>query len=126
MTTKARRNAADTPEVPEGIHILGSQLRSTNLERDVAEAQLGPIYIGVRAQDMLDRVTAALEDRTRTRAWSLTGPYGTGKSTLALVIAALLGRDSGRRADADERLAVARRPSPNGLPPPGSAVHQTA
>ncbi|WP_197701740.1 ATP-binding protein [Micromonospora echinospora] len=94
-------------ETPEGIRIVSSQLRSTNLERDVIDAQLGPIYIGVRAQDMLDRVTAALEDRTRTRAWALTGPYGTGKSTQALLIAALLGRDAARRAEADRRLAAA-------------------
>lgn len=107
MTTKPKKTAVADVEAPDRIRIVSSQLRSTNLERDVTDAQLGPIYIGVRAQDMLDRVTAALEDRTRTRAWSLTGPYGTGKSTLALLIAALLGRDRDRRSESDERLAAA-------------------
>lgn len=105
--SKSRKIAASNVEAPNGIRIVSSHLRSTNLERDVAHAQLGPIYIGVRAQDMLDRVTAALEDWTRTRAWALTGPYGTGKSTQALLIAALLGQDNTRRAEADRRLAAA-------------------
>jgi hypothetical protein len=106
MTTKARKTKA-TRQAPAGITIVSSRLRSTNLERDVRDPHLGPVYVGIRAQDMLDRVAAALEDPSRTRAWSLTGPYGSGKSTLALVATSLLGRDITRRAEADKVLAEA-------------------
>lgn len=108
MSTKQKTPKADTNlKIPDGIAIVSSQLRSTNLERDTWAAELGPIHVGVYAQDLLERVSAALEDRARTRAWSLTGPYGTGKSTLALLIDALLGRDETRRAEADKLLAEA-------------------
>ena len=108
MTTKTNSGQAPaTPQAPEGITIVSSQLRSTNLERDVRATGLGPIHVGVRVQDMLERVSAALEDSTRMRAWSLTGPYGTGKSTTALLIDALLGRDVGRRVEADALLTEA-------------------
>src|SRR5262245_7371137 len=106
MTTTGRKPTA-ARQAPAGITIVSSRLRSTNLERDVHDAHLGPIVVGIRAQDMLDRVAAALEDPSRTRAWSLTGPYGSGKSTLALVAASLLGRDVTRRAEADKVLAQA-------------------
>ncbi|MGC4851891.1 hypothetical protein ACLQ24_00500 [Micromonospora sp. DT4] len=94
-------------QAPAGINIVSSRLRSTNLERDLHDEHLGPVHIGIRAQDMLDRVAAALEDQGRTRAWSLTGPYGSGKSTLALVTVSLLGPDSARRQEAETVLAQA-------------------
>ncbi|MFI7208976.1 hypothetical protein [Micromonospora aurantiaca (nom. illeg.)] len=106
MSTKLQGTSAAV-EAPLGIQVVSNRLRSTNLERDVADPHLESIHIGVRAQDMLERVTAALEDPARTRAWSLTGPYGTGKSTLALLIAALLGQDGKRRAEAEQQLAAA-------------------
>ncbi|MBQ1022872.1 hypothetical protein [Micromonospora sp. C95] len=94
-----------SPQTPAGINIVSSRLRSTNIERDVRDEHLGPVHIGIRAQDMLERVTAALEDQANTRAWSLTGPYGSGKSTLALVVVSLLGRAGNRRTEAEEILA---------------------
>ncbi|MET8323338.1 hypothetical protein [Micromonospora sp. NPDC005189] len=106
MSTKVK-GASVSVETPHGIQVVSNRLRSTNLERDIADARLESIHIGVRAQDMLERVTAALEDPARTRAWSLTGPYGSGKSTLAMLIAALLGRNSKRRAEAEQHLAAA-------------------
>lgn len=106
MTT-AGNPTANSPQAPAGISIVSSRLRSTNIERDVRADQLGPLHIGIRAQDVLERVTAALEDPARTRAWSLTGPYGSGKSTLALVTASLLGRAGNRRAEAERLLAEA-------------------
>ncbi|MGH3736858.1 MAG: hypothetical protein ACRDT6_14795 [Micromonosporaceae bacterium] len=106
-TAKTSTRHTARPAAPIGIEIVSSQLRSTNLERDCRAKTLGPIFVGVRAQDMLERVVAALEEPARTRAWALTGPYGMGKSTLALLIAALLGRDTTRRAEADQVLASA-------------------
>ncbi|MFF0467242.1 hypothetical protein ACFYPX_07310 [Micromonospora zamorensis] len=96
-----------SPQTPAGITIVSSRLRSTNIERDVRDEHLGPVHVGIRAQDMLERFTAALEDRANTRAWSLTGPYGSGKSTLAMVVVSLLGRAGNRRSEAEEVLADA-------------------
>jgi hypothetical protein len=61
---------------------------------------------------MLRRMAAALAGETTTRAWTLTGPYGSGKSSLALLITqALAGEDPVRKqarkflTDADPDLA---------------------
>ena len=87
-------------QLPAGITLVGSELRSTNLERDVREQHLNAPYVGARALDVLDRVTNAVTDLRRTRAWSFTGPYGSGKSTLANLLDAFLGHDSARHAEA--------------------------
>jgi hypothetical protein len=87
-------------ELPSGITLVGSELRSTNLERDVREPYLNAPYVGARALDVLDRVANALTDQKRTRAWSFTGPYGSGKSTLANLLDAFLGKDPARHAEA--------------------------
>lgn len=86
-------------QLPAGISLVGSELRSTNLERDIRDNLNAP-YVGVRALDVLDRVANALADDKRTRAWSFTGPYGSGKSTLANLIDAFLGQDMVRYAEA--------------------------
>jgi energy-coupling factor transporter ATP-binding protein EcfA2 len=93
-----------SPQFPQGIGLVGSQMRSTNLERDVLDELHDP-YIGARAVDVLERVASALADDRRTRAWSFTGPYGSGKSTLANLIDALLGHAGSRREEAETLLA---------------------
>ncbi|MYG05777.1 hypothetical protein F4167_04015, partial [Candidatus Poribacteria bacterium] len=40
---------------------------------------------------MLSRVVSTLENETTSKAWSITGPYGSGKSAFALYAAKLLG-----------------------------------
>ncbi|WP_431897588.1 ATP-binding protein [Nonomuraea sp. bgisy101] len=110
--------ATSVPQFPAGVELVGSQMRSTNLERDVTDALHDP-YVGARAVDVLERIASALADQRRTRAWSFTGPYGSGKSTLSNFIDALLGRDAQRRSEAErildeaspalaQRLAAAR------------------
>ncbi len=101
---KPARKTSGGPEFPTGIELVGSRMRSTNIERDVLEALHAP-YVGARALDVLDRLTNALGDLRRTRSWSFTGPYGSGKSTLANIIDALLGHDEDRRDEAHEVLA---------------------
>ncbi|MET9950546.1 ATP-binding protein [Streptomyces sp. NPDC006339] len=117
--TRTSSSAANSaPQFPAGIELVGSQMRSTNLERDVTDALHDP-YVGARAVDVLERIASALADQRRTRAWSFTGPYGSGKSTLSNFIDALLGRDAKRRSEAErildeaspalaQRLAAAR------------------
>lgn len=93
--------------------------RSVNLERDTDAATLDGYLPTARALDTIDRVATALRDPTRTRSWSVTGPYGSGKSSLALLLDALVGpfadpaRDTALRvvadvdADASERFRTA-------------------
>ncbi|NJP53888.1 ATP-binding protein [Streptomyces sp. SBST2-5] len=98
--------SSSAPQFPAGIELVGSQMRSTNLERDVEDALHDP-YVGARAVDVLERIASALADQRRTRAWSFTGPYGSGKSTLSNIIDALLGRDAKRRSEAERILEEA-------------------
>ncbi|WP_066942354.1 hypothetical protein [Microtetraspora fusca] len=97
---RSARQAKATAQIPAGIGLVGSELRSTNLERDVREKHLNSPYVGTRALDVLERVTNAVADRKRTRSWSFTGPYGSGKSTLANLFDAFLGHDPSRQAEA--------------------------
>ncbi|WP_067469965.1 hypothetical protein [Actinomadura macra] len=87
-------------QLPTGIKLIGSELRSANLERDVRKKHVNSPYVGARALDVLDRVTNAVADLKRTRAWSFTGPYGSGKSTLSNLLDAFLGHDQTRQAEA--------------------------
>ncbi|MGD9754592.1 MAG: hypothetical protein AB7W59_26675, partial [Acidimicrobiia bacterium] len=65
--------------------------RSANLERD---AQAEDIFAGYlvtgRVVDLVDRITTAVA-RGHGGAWSVTGPYGSGKSSFGLFIDALYG-----------------------------------
>ncbi|MDX3121370.1 ATP-binding protein [Streptomyces scabiei] len=103
MATKNKQSLKNsaTAQLPAGITLVGSELRSTNLERDVRERQLNSPYVGARALDVLERLTNAVGDLGRTRAWSFTGPYGSGKSTLSNLFDAFLGHDKARRAEAE-------------------------
>src|ERR1700758_2594337 len=63
-------------------------------------------------RDVLRRLADALRGDTSTRAWSLTGPYGSGKSAFALLTARLLSGEERVRlrartflASSDEELA---------------------
>jgi hypothetical protein len=82
--------------------------RSANVERDAEGDAVGGYLPTARALDVVDRVAAAILDPTAGRAISVTGPYGSGKSSLALFLAALLGPDSDvARQHADEVLREA-------------------
>jgi len=66
-------------------------VRSANVERDdLAQAVANYIPTG-RSIDVLSRVARAMEHPSTGRAISITGPYGSGKSSLALFTEALLG-----------------------------------
>lgn len=65
--------------------------RSANVERDAGRADLDGFLPTGRALDVVARLTRSILDPYATRAFSITGPYGTGKSSLAVFIDALLG-----------------------------------
>ncbi len=76
----------------ELFQVTGRFRRSVHLERDFyAENSLDGYVLTVAAREMLQRLTSALENGAETKAWSITGPYGSGKSAFALFAAKLLG-----------------------------------
>jgi hypothetical protein len=71
--------------------------RAINLERDAAtDAAVSGYVVTQTAQMFLQRLAGAFGDAGRHRAWTLTGPYGTGKSAFLLYLSALLGPNAGR------------------------------
>ena len=75
------------------FHVKGRFRRSVHLERDfyTDENLLEGYVVTVTALEMLERIVSALENGESSKAWSLTGPYGSGKSAFALFTANLLG-----------------------------------
>ena len=78
------------------FQVKGRFRRSVHLERDfyTDENLLEGYIVTVAAREMLERVVSALENNELSKAWSLTGPYGSGKSAFALFIANLLGNSN--------------------------------
>lgn len=67
-------------------------MRSVNLERDGDLASSLEGYILTeRALDVLDRIVGSYAAPSTSRAWTLTGVYGTGKSAFANFLSAVFG-----------------------------------
>lgn len=74
------------------IAVLGRFARSANLERDISRAEpLDGYVVTARALDVIERIARTGAHGPAGGAWSVTGPYGSGKSSLALLIDAALG-----------------------------------
>jgi hypothetical protein len=73
------------------ISIDALAARSINLERDTSGLQLAGYVPTARAIDTLARVLEGLAAVSATRAWSVTGPYGCGKSSFGLFLDGLIG-----------------------------------
>lgn len=74
------------------ISINAHYTRSINLERDVSSADAVKAYIPTsRAIKTLERIGGTFKTDQAPRAWSLVGPYGSGKSSFAIFLAHLLG-----------------------------------
>ena len=74
------------------FQVKGRFRRSVHLERDFyTDNALDGYILTVTAREVLARVVSTLENKTTSKAWSLTGPYGSGKSAFALFAAKLLG-----------------------------------
>ena len=66
------------------IHPNPHFARSVNLDRDFDDAEFLTGYVLVsRAMESFQRFTAAMTEGYNDRAWSFTGPYGSGKSSFA-------------------------------------------
>lgn len=73
------------------FHINQRFLRSTHIERDFSNPDGCKGYIPTEfTKSCLERLAEGLHTNSPNRAWRLTGDYGTGKSSFALVLAHLL------------------------------------
>lgn len=74
------------------FHVKGRFRRSVHLERDFyTENVLDGYVLTATAREMLSRIISTFENEATSKAWTLTGPYGSGKSAFALFAAKLLG-----------------------------------
>lgn len=77
------------PLLKEIVKIRANRLRAVRLEDDLSNSHLLSGYtLTAQALSVLGRVVDGLTNHTR--AWTLTGPYGSGKSFFGLFLAHLL------------------------------------
>jgi len=89
------------------IRVRPGYLRATNLEHHAGHAEY---YIPTgRALDILGRLSKALRGNAPGHAWSLTGPYGAGKSSFGVFLRTLLGPAGSARDACDDRLRATSR-----------------
>ena len=107
-------------KIANAFNIRTRYLRSAHIERDFYDPAALEGYIVTRdIQRCLDRITDGLDSRSGQRAWRVTGDYGSGKSSFALLLSHLF---SGREADLPAQirktveLSRLRRSRPNLLP----------
>ena len=93
--------------------------RSVNLDRDAGSTDALDGYVVTPAvRRALSQITEGLDDEAGDRAWSLVGPYGSGKSAFAVFLADLLSGDGNPGGDAARSLLE----GPNGLATPQQSL----
>ncbi len=87
LTSPAQRRIQDV------INIRQSGLRSINVERDLGNAVIADGYVlTAQARASLSRILNSFDSKTPSRSWTLTGPYGSGKSFFGLFLMNLMGK----------------------------------
>ena len=89
--------------------------RSANFERDADSAEpLDGYVVTARALDVVERVSASAMGPAGG-AWSITGPYGSGKSSLGLLLDAAFGPGGTARECALRKISDASPPAADEL-----------
>ncbi len=87
------------------VTVRGRYQKSVNLERDAgSDGALAGYVVTPLVRGVLSRLAAGLEPDAQQRAWSVTGPYGTGKSAMAVLWAGLVGEARDTRSERARRL----------------------
>ena len=82
--------------IQQQVTINAHYTRSINLERDSSSMAVLKAYVPTsRALRTLGRVADTLHDGVAPRAWTLVGPYGSGKSSFSLFASELLSYEFG-------------------------------
>lgn len=68
--------------------------KSANVERDISRGVFSSYRLTSRGADVLAQIVSGMLDASSGRAFSITGPYGTGKSSFAVFLGALLANSS--------------------------------
>ena len=91
-------------QVPEqqAVYVKGRFHRSVQLTKDwQSRADLSSYLVTPTVRDLANRIVGELAPPGGIRAWSITGPYGTGKSSFALFLSRLLAQETeGLRTEA--------------------------
>lgn len=90
----------NNPTLGQYIDIAPRFRRSIHLESDFGkETALDGYVVSPLARDLAQRVVAGFADsKSGTRAWSIVGPYGTGKSSFLTYIGSLVVHGVGSKA----------------------------
>ena len=91
----------------ELVRVRRQFARSANVENDSVQDIVEDYLITARALDVMGRIVDGLNEVSAGRAISITGPYGSGKSSLALLLSGLLGPAGAGRTTAERLLASA-------------------
>lgn len=85
-----------SPQIADVIRIQGRFLRSANLQRDFRDpVALDGYVVTDSARSHLRRMVQGLPAKSGRRSWRITGDYGSGKSSFALLVAhCFAGKDS--------------------------------
>lgn len=83
------------------VRVRGRFHRSVQLAKDwEGRANLSEYLVTPTVRDLVRRMLRELARPDGVRAWSLTGPYGTGKSSFALFLSLLLAGQADTHPDA--------------------------
>ncbi len=97
---------SDSPTLDKLVVVSPRFARSVSLARDAHRSDALDGYILTpTGRDVLRRLAEALRSESPVRAWSLTGPYGSGKSAFALLAAQALAGEPWVRSKARAFLA---------------------
>src|SRR5690349_8282622 len=81
-------------KISDLFHIERRFLRSANLERDFRDPSALDGYVVTRhVEESINRINTGLDKKSGQRAWRITGGYGTGKSSFALLLSQLYARN---------------------------------
>ena len=94
--------------IADCLDVTGRFRRSAHLEKDYSSlSQNGEYIITPTAREALRRLAEGLPKNSTSRAWTLTGPYGVGKSAFAVFLTRLLCSVGETRAKAREQVKEA-------------------
>jgi hypothetical protein len=80
-------------ELSNLIKIKKNSLRSINIESDITNYSILEGYVlTAQARSSLNRIITGLQPNAYSRAWTLTGPFGSGKSFFSLYLINLLSK----------------------------------
>lgn len=80
------RTSVERP-ISDYLEVARQFRRSANLEKDYRSlSQNGEYILTPTALESLHRLTEGLTPGSGSRAWTITGPYGVGKSSFAVFL----------------------------------------